>query len=158
MALLEDNAELQKMVNLVRMYMRDFPHLNRLIDGEESSPRMIAWAIVDAMDDFNTTPPLIGNVSVGSFPSVHLLVRGATITLLESVMMLHSRNHLSYSDGGISVSKWDKAPLIQGILQMMKSTYEEKKLRLKVAMNIRNAWGGGVSSEYSQISGWYGSF
>ena len=158
MAFPEDIPELERVVNLVRTYMRDYGELNRLISGQESSPRMVGWAVIDTLDDFNTTPPLIGTFALTEHPSIHLIVRGATITLLESVMMLHARNHLSYSDGGISIGKWDKAPLLQGILQMMKATYEEKKLRLKVALNIARAWGGSVPSEYSQINGWYGSF
>ena len=43
-----------ELVSMMRMYLRDYPHLNRLIDGEETSDRMIAWAILDAIQDFNT--------------------------------------------------------------------------------------------------------
>ena len=75
-----------------------------------------------------------------------------------SIIMLQIRNHISYSDGGISVAKWDKAQTYMGFLQMLKAGYEEKKTRLKVALNIENAWGGAAPSEYAVVNGWYGSF
>ncbi len=68
------------------------------------------------------------------------------------------RNQISYSDGGITIGKWDNASLMMAFVQMLRSTYEEKKKQLKVALNIQGAWGGAVSSEYAYINGWYGSF
>ena len=53
----QEQQSLQRFVNQVRMYLRDFPELNRLVDGYESSDRMLAWAVIDALDDFNNTPP-----------------------------------------------------------------------------------------------------
>lgn len=43
-------------VQMVRLYTRDFPELNRIVGGEESSDRHIAWAVLDAISDFNGTP------------------------------------------------------------------------------------------------------
>lgn len=153
------NAELElnALVQAVRLYMRDFPELNRLINGEESSNRQIVWAIMDTLDDFNTTPPFTG-FGVGTFPSKSLLVRGVAITLLESVGLLQTRNHLSFSDGGIQVGINDKTPYIQSWLQLLKNSYEEKKQRLKVSYNIESAWGGGIHSEYLFANTFYGSW
>jgi hypothetical protein len=150
------SAKMNELVGYIRLYLRDFPHLNRLIDGEETSDRMIAWAIVDALDDWNATPPFIGAVSITCFPSISLLRTAATIRILESVALLQMRNHLSYSDGGTSVSVSDKAPLLLNMIQMMTASYEQKKDRMKASMNIEMAMSGsGTFSEYFIINGTY---
>ena len=148
---------LKQFVGLVRSFMRDYPELNRLIQGQEHSDRLIAWAIIDALDDFNTTPPMT-NYGLTNFPSRHLLLRGTVISLLESLGLLMTRNHLTFSDGGIQVGVSDKTPLIQSWLQMFSNKYEQKKDRLKVALNIEGGWGGGVRSEYSWANGFYGGW
>lgn len=151
------DVELNAMANQVRAFMRDYAELNRLITGVESSNRQIVWAIFDALDDFNTTPPFTG-FNLMSFPSKHLLVRGTVISLLESIGLLQTRNHLSFSDGGLQVGVSDKTPFIQSWIQLFRNSYEEKKMRLKVAYNIESAWGGGVNSEYRFINNFWGEW
>lgn len=146
---------LDQFVQAVRNFLRDFPELNRLIKGEEHSNRMIAWAVVDALDDFNSSPPFTG-YNLNTFPSKYLLLRGTTISLLESVGLLMTRNHLTFSDGGIQVGVSDKTPLIQSWIQLFTNKYEQKKSAMKIALNIENGWGGGLSSEYAWVSGFYG--
>lgn len=148
----------EQFAEVVREFMRDHPELNRLTQGVEHSPRLIMWAIADAIDDWNTTPPLIGPVSILNFPSRHLLLRGTVINLLESLGLLQTRNHLTFSDGGIQVGVSDKTPLIQSWIQMFRNAYEVKKNKLKVAINIEQGWGGGVHSEYLWTNGFYGGW
>lgn len=149
------SARMNEMVAYVRMYMRDFPELNRLIKGQESSPRQIAWAIVDTMDDWASTPPFLGVPSISSFPSKHLLCRGAVIALLEGIALLQTRNHLTFSDGGLTVTVGTPQLILQ-YLSMMKQSYEEKKARFKASQNIEMAMdGAGTYSEYFVINGVY---
>jgi hypothetical protein len=148
---------LEQFVGLVRNFIRDYPDLNRLIKGEEHSDRMIAFAILDAIDNFNITPPMTG-YGLNNFPSKHLLLRGTVITLLESVGLLMTRNHLNFSDGGIQVGVSDKTPLIQSWIQLFTNKYEDLKNKLKIALNIEGGWGGGVHSEYMWVSGFYGGW
>ncbi len=151
------NIVLEQFIGTVRLYMRDYAVLNRLIAGEEHSDRMIAWAVIDTIDDFNSTPP-ITNYTLLNFPSSSLLVRGTTVNLLQSVGLLMTRNQLNFSDGGLQVSVSDKAPLIQSWIQMLSNGYEEKKKQLKIALNLEGGWGGGVHSEYKWINGFYGGY
>ena len=144
------------LIQEVRLFLRDFKELNRLISGEESSNRMIAWALQDAVDDWNSTPPLIGAVGVLSHPSRSLLVRCTVITLLQSVGFLQTRNHLTYSDGsGASVNVSDKTPVLQAWINLLSAGYEQKKIRLKTGLNIEGAWGGGVHSELNLVNAFY---
>lgn len=150
------DLELNNFVQQVRSFMRDYPELNRLISGVESSPRQIVWAIMDTLDDYNTSPPLIGRVGLSNFPSKSLLIRGVVCSLMESIGLLQTRNHLPFNDGGIQVGINDKTPFIQSWLQVFRNSYEEKKLRLKTAINIESAWGGGIQSEYFFVNSFYG--
>lgn len=141
---------------MIRLYMRDFPEFNRLIVGEETSNRMIAWAVVDCLDDWNTTPPFIGSASLDNFPSISLLREGTVIRILESVGLLQTRNQLQFSDGGISVSVSDKAPLLLQWISLFRNSYETKKNRMKASMNVEQAFAGtGTFSELFIINGIY---
>jgi hypothetical protein len=145
------------LVNIIRAKMRDYPELNRLVAGKETSDREIALAILETIDDFNTTPPLIDGYTLDSFPSESLLINGALIQILTSVGLLQTRNQMSYSDGqGVQVGVSDKAPMLLNWLNLFTSQYERKKQALKYALNLRGALGGdGVSSEYSLVNGYY---
>ena len=140
-------------VYAVRFFMRDHPELNRLVRGEESTDRQIAWAVLDALSDFNGTPP----VTCYTFSYLmqrkqqSLLRRMTVIALLESVGMLQTRNHLNYSDGGTNVGVNDKTPLIMNWLNYYKSSTEQMKQRVKVAFNIESLLGPGMSGVPSEL-------
>ena len=147
---------LNELVNMMRMYLRDYPHLNRLIDGEETSDRMIAWAILDAIQDFNTTPPFIGNIDIKSLVSIPMLRDKVVCTILESLYILQTRNQVNYSDGGISFSISDKGQALYSFIQLLQQRYEMKVAKMKAALNVEMAMTGeGVLSEYFVINGLY---
>ncbi len=153
----------QNFVQMVRLYLRDYSELNRLIAGEETSDRMIAWAVLDAVSDFNGTPHFTG-LSLDDLLSrnlQHLLLRMTTISIIESVGLLQTRNHINYSTGGMNVGINDKTPLLMNWLQYFKGYTEQLKQRVKVAMNIESILGPGevgVHSEYWAINATYLSY
>jgi len=147
---------LHEFVKDVRLYLRDFPELNRLISGEESSDRMIAWAVIDALDDINNSPPLISKYQIENFPYRSLLLRGTVLSLLESVGIFQTRNQLSFSDGGIQVGASDKGPMLMQWINLLRGTYEDKKLKWKIAVNIQKAFtGDAIVSDYYFLGGFY---
>ena len=148
---------------MVRLYTRDNPELNRLIAGEESTDRMIMWAVLDALDNFNGTPhftsltleELLGRNQRS------LMLRMTVEALLESVGLLQTRNHINYSDGGINVGVNDKTPLIMNWLQYFRSFTEQKIQKVKVSMNIEGILGPsnpGIHSELWAINASYLSY
>lgn len=144
-------------IQAVRLWMRDFAELNLLIRGEESSDRMIAFAAYDFLSDFNGTPPFTGYSleELFSLNQQSLCIRGTAISLLQSVMLIHVRNHLPFSDGGLSIQINDKAPLIQSILQLLQAQYEQQKRLVKTAVNIQGLFDqgpSGVHSDYYALS------
>lgn len=150
-------------VQTVRGYMRDFPELNRLVAGEESTDRQIAWSIMDALTDFNGTPHLT-NYSLEDLlqRNLHyLLLRMTGISLIEQVGLLQTRNHINYSTGGTNVGVNDKTPLLMGWLKYFKSFTDQRKQHVKVALNIEGILGpsnSGAMSEYFYVNATYAQF
>lgn len=151
---------MRSFVQQVRLFLRDFAALNRLIAGEESSERMIGWAVLDALSRFNGTPHFT-QFSLEDLLQMNLhnlLTRMTTESLLESVGLLQTRNHINYSNGGINVGVNDKTPLIMNWLQLFKSTTEQRLSQTKVAINIGYILGPanrGVHSEYFSVNATY---
>ena len=154
------SAAMKAFVQQVRLYIRDYAELNRLTAGEETSDRMIAWAVMDALSNFNGTPHFtqFSLEDLLQLQQTHLLTRMTVEAIIESVGLLQTRNHLNYSTGGINVGVNDKTPLLMGWLQYYKSYTMQLKQQVKVAINISNILGrnqSGIFSEYWSINSVY---
>lgn len=141
----------------VRLYLRDLAELNQLIQGEETSDRMLTWSTLAFLSDFNGTPHFTQLTLDDLYQRQlqYLCVIGTVNIVTESLIYLYNRNHLPFSDGGISVSINDKAGFLQGWLAMQKSSYEQNKRMVKIAMNIEgllDTGPGGVHSDYATLS------
>ena len=150
-------------IQTVRLFTRDHPQLNRLVKGEESSDRMIAWAILDFLSDFAGTPPPLGYFMLEELFDMHyqsFALRGTVVALMQSVGILQTRNHLQFSDGGISVGVSDKAPMLLQWIRDFQNKYEQEKTQRKVSLNIAQMLGtfSGTHSEYFFVNGWYGIY
>jgi hypothetical protein len=149
-------AAAAKLVDHVRSYMRDYPSLNRLVEGEESSDRMIARAADKIIADWNSSPPLVAGMDVRSIVApggpLGIFVDGIVAELLTSVAILQDRNNLPYTDGQVSVSSSSKSSPYLRIAQALRGQYDRQKQQYKVAKNIEYAWGDGISSDYASIS------
>ena len=156
-------ADLSRFAQEVRIYMRDHPEVNELIDGEESGVRLVLLCMAMAISRYNMRPPLLGMADFATFPSRALLIDGTAIELLKSAQFLLARNSLLYQDGGVTVGdvelRWDK---YEKMIQRLLTTWLSEVDRLKVAMNIDSALGSGipvgVASEYYWLSGAYGGY
>lgn len=153
--------EFNAFIHMMRLWMRDYPQLNRLIKGEESSNRLIAWAAIDFLSDFNQSPPPLGSYTLEQLLNLgytSLARYGTAINLLQSVGLLQTRNQLNFSDGGINVAVSDKTPTLMSWINMFQQKYEQDKLKIKVSLNIRQILGEvGLHSEYYFINGFYGA-
>lgn len=146
------NQDQEDMRRLLRLFLNDTPELNRLIRRQESTPEKLDLAIRLAIDDYNITTPLLGNVTVVNHPSLYLLIYGSAIQSLRSAGLLQSRNELVYSSGGVSVRIFDKTQLYQSWIAQFVAEYERKKQNFKIALNIDNALAAGVASEYAILN------
>jgi hypothetical protein len=134
-----------------RDYIRDIPAMNALLDGVETSDTLIEFCLDMTLDDFNTSPPLIGNFTLASHPSQSLVLIGTMIWILKSAGIQQSRNQLDYASGGITVASSNKTPLYQSWINILMQEYEAKKANLKKSLNAEQGYGG-VASEYTQIN------
>lgn len=129
-------------VDELREFIRDDENLNTLIGQKETENPGLVKAIEDAIDDWNSTPPLIDNYTVDSFPSKSMLKIGATLFVLKSAGIGKSRNHLTYSDGGLSIEKDEKTQLYQSWIDRFEPMWEKRKADYKIQKNLRSCWGG----------------
>lgn len=141
---------MEKAKRYLRLFMLDTPQLNRLIRKEESDDTLFDFAIEMTLSDWNSTTPVLGNVDIGNFPSLYLLMHGAAIQLLKSQGLYQARNELNYSAGGSSFLRANKSNYYMQWMTNFASEYETKKRNLKMQQNINRGWGG-VSSEYEKI-------
>lgn len=152
----EDFREVERMKKakkFLRLFLMDTPELNRLIGDYETNEDRLELALILTISDWNTTTPIIGKVSIGSFPSLYLLLHGATIQCLKMAGLYQSRNELTYNAGGSSFVRSNKTPYYQSWIQNLASEYEAKKLNFKIQKNVEGAYGYGFGSEYEEI-GW----
>lgn len=152
----QNDSLMEQYISAVRTFMRDYQEVNRLTKGEESNDRMLAWCIMDALNQINITVP-VTNWSLAQVPPF-LLVRGAVITALESVGLLKSRNYLQFQDSMGTISR-ENPQLIQSWIQLFRGSYDQKLSDFKIYRNVMGALGGGASSEYNWINnGYYGLY
>lgn len=152
------SSRMTAFIQMLREHLRDYPELNRLITGVETSDRMLLHAAGKALVRYNGTPPMTQLSLDGIFSLQHqdLLQDMAVINVLESVMLLQARNQINYSTGGTTVGINDKAVLLMKILQYLRSTVDQDLKLRKVAVNIISILGDmGVSSEYALVHSSY---
>lgn len=141
---------LNKAKKYLRLFLRDTPELNRLIGKQESDDDLLQFAIEMAIDDWNTTAPILGNTTISNFPSLYLLMTAATIQVLKMQGLYQSRNELNYNSGGSSFVRSNKTNYYQSWMLNFANEYELKKRNLKIFQNVERGWGG-VASEYDRI-------
>ena len=149
---------LAQFTGLTRDYMRDHAELNRLSRGEETSDRMIVFALMFTVDRYNIIPPHFQTVGIEDFPSSYMLLTGAVSHILKSAGILMSRNQLDYSAAGVSVAVSNKTPLYQSWAQLFDQEWHQMVKQFKVARNIEFGYGHAVSSEYLFLNGFFGDF
>lgn len=148
-----EQERLKKARKYLRLFTQDTPELNRLIGDYEIDEDKLELALILTVSDWNTTTPVIGRgrVTIGTFPSLYLLLHGAAIQCLKMAGMYQSRNELTYNSGGSSFVRANKTPYYQSWIQNFASEYEAKKLNFKIQQNIEAAYGKGFGSEYDLI-------
>jgi len=138
-----DTTQLQRLIDEVRVWMRDEPELNRLIQGRESSDYHIAVAIRGIVHRFNAMPPKVRTVfSWSNFPDRDLLIQGVTARLMQSVADLDDRNYFPASDGQVSVPSRQKGQLVRRAADSRWQEFLGAAKETKIAWNYGEALGG----------------
>jgi hypothetical protein len=139
-------------VDDVRHYMLDFPAYNKLYDHtqvftDDDINRALNWSV----EGFNSEPPMhIRITSIADIPSNNLILMGAVIWLLRSLVIKMQRNQLDYNDGGVSVSDQNNHQYIQQFLGPYVAEYKDLLSRTKQFININEGYGG-LDSQWAGI-------
>jgi hypothetical protein len=146
-----DEERMARAVRSLRNMIRDKKELNRLLVGRvESTDEELRQCIIQALMDWNMTPPPIGMVTLKNHPNKLLLLMGAAVQALISAGIWHSREHMPSQDGGTSADDHAKAAEYSGWIERYAADYERKKGDLKMSFNVNAALGNmSISSEYS---------
>lgn len=145
-----NTKRMDKAKRYLRLFLRDTPQINRLIRKEESDDELLTFALEMAISDWNSTSPHIGQVHIGNYPSLYLLMHAAAIQILKTQGLVQARNELNYSAGGSSFMRSNKSNYYMQWMANFANEYEAKKRNMKISQNIERGWGG-VSSEYDRI-------
>lgn len=141
---------MEKAKKYLRLFLLDTAELNRLIRKKETEEDLLQFALDMAISDWNSTTPVLGQVTMANYPSLYLLMHGAAIQVLKSQGILQARNELSYNSGGSSFIRSNKTQYYSTWMINFSNEYETKKRHFKIQQNINRGWGG-VQSEYDSI-------
>lgn len=150
----------RSMVQLVRAYMRDYGPLNILLGGnEETDDKTILMCIQLAVLDINGTPPptsySLDNMLAKGYHS--LLLYGTMVHILEGLMLLETRNRLTWNEGGHMIAIQDKTPMLDAHVKYYRDLYSVNLKQKKISDSITTAMDPGlfgVHSEYLAINGY----
>ena len=143
-----DLAKLEKAREYLRLFLMDTEELNRLLRRKEIDDKRLDFAIQMAISNWNTTTPRLGQVNIGNFPSLYLLIHMAAVVCLKMAGLYQSRNELTYGSGGSSFVRSNKTAYYQSWIQNFSAEAEQKMLNSKIQSNVEGAYGGGFHSEY----------
>lgn len=158
--LAQKEMALEWFVNKIRMRLLDKAQLNELIGREEIGGEEIKSSIEDTVSEFNEMDPPGFTYSVWDFPAKEILIIGTMSKLLLSGAILHWRNHLTYSAGGLSVDTHSMGPHYERLGQMYKANFDRDADSKKRQINVSSMLGGsgsgtmGLGSDYGLLS-WY---
>lgn len=132
--------------NDVRLFLRDRPEWNRLLDKEEFTQEMVDQAMKLTVMLYNEMSPMT-QFSVENFPYKHLLLIGTCWHLLLGGGIGRDRNRLRHSSGGVAIDDEAHAEVELQLAQSLGAEFKQAAQMIKIEQNIRAGWSH-VSSEY----------
>lgn len=135
----------------IRIYTRDIPELNILLEGNEQSPdELISLAMRLTVSDVNAFAP-VTYFDVENFPNDTVMLYGVLMHLANSEAERQLRNQVNYNAQGLSAGIDDKTQVYQMTADRYRSLFESKLTQYKIYLNNENAWGG-THSPYAVIN------
>lgn len=140
----------KQLVRQVRRLIQDYPEVNEIFEGEETSDMQLARFLVDMIDDWNYTPPLapsaaVNAVSLVKSPSLggarKWIVDAAAARAMKSVIMKLARNDLPYTAGNVTIQPNSVWRNLQPVVQDIEIQYREFRDRYKISKNSEAAYG-----------------
>ncbi len=138
----------------VQAYIKDHADNNHLLDGQEFSPLQINLAIDLAFSEWNMIPPLSADTPLtvdSKYKS--LFMSGTLYKLFAGASALLARNHMEYSDGGITIPIEERMQLYTALAAMYQTDFQSTAKGVKIHLNIEAGWGE-VRSDQASFPTW----
>jgi len=144
-------------MDVIRMFLRDQPEKNPLLEDVEWSNAEINNAIDLAVARYNVMTPITNNVSVQL--NSWMLLTGVCAILFRSEGARQLRNQVQAQDGGVApVGMDEKESLYARWADWFAQEFERIARAVKMQANMEGGWGGltsGGGGAYGQISSGY---
>jgi len=139
-------------IDEIRMFLRDIPDMNILLDTMEFKDADIRLAMKLTMYKYNAMTPM-SYYEDPSYLNGYLLLLGTCSILLRSEGVRQLRNQVTAQDGNISpVGLDEKQALYTAWADRFGGEFEEMAQRIKIELNMESVYGGpsagGFSSGY----------
>ena len=136
----------------IRTYIQDRAPNNHLLDDVEFPDEMVLLAMDLAISEYNTMTPISGE-TLATFRNKSLLMTGTLYKLFEGQAALLFRNHMSYSDGNLTIPVEERGQLYQALAAMYQQDFISSAQKYKIQDNIENGWGE-IRSDYAAFPVW----
>jgi len=132
----------------VRVYMRDKPAFNRLIEGNEHPDESIRLATQLFLASFNSAPPPLDTMyNLDNFPNPLLLIKAVVVELLKGAGILEARNAIDFQDAGLSFSTVNRHAIYDQIAQQLKNEVYQEIQDLRESLNASEGYSVALSPE-----------
>lgn len=148
------------LITQVREILQDYRNINELFEGEELSDEQIGRFIVDTIDDWNYTPPILNplitptsvltNRAEGAIRVA--IVKGSAIRGKKLLIYRHAKNDMPFTGGNITVQAHGIWANLFKLLELEQAEFQNTKTQIKVALNIRGAY----TMAPSELDSYYG--
>lgn len=138
------------MVHQVRRFIQDYPETNKLVEGTETTDEQIARFILDIVDDFVYSPPVMLRFSPNAGQIWNERPLGAirkwvvdmsAARTMKSIVNKLARNDMPYTAGNTTVQPEAVWRNIQPIIQDIEIQYKEFRDNYKIQVNLSSVWG-----------------
>lgn len=150
----------KQLVKQVRRFMQDYVEVNEIYEGEETADNTLARYLVDEIDAWNATPPIIRQATINAISLVAVdtlggvrkwIVDATAARALKSVVIKLARNDMPYTAGNVSVQPNSVWRNLQPIIQDIELQYKEFRQNYKISKNVEAAYGTTHSEMYVGI-------
>lgn len=136
----------------IREHLQDYSGKNFLLDEEEFTDREIEIGFRDAVDSFNTFPPVhiryTGGTSNSSLKSI--LLQGTLARIFRGKSLSQLRNQLDFQDGGAAGSIDNKGQYYSQIAENFSQDFERRASQYKRFINLNQGFGS-LGSDYQSL-------
>lgn len=125
----------------VRQYISDYAQNNHLLDAQEFSDIQITLATNLALSEFNSLTPL-SSYDINTLPQQMYapMMSGILYKLFVGQSALLARNHMEYSDGGLTIPIEERMQLYTSLASMFEQDFQSASARIKAYLNIESGW------------------